>query len=149
MPEGPEAKRADPFVEDYLLYLLARASAQVSAQFHAVVKARGLNVLEWRVLGSTSDSARSIGELADITLAQQPTLTKVIDRMERAGWVRRIRDASDRRRVLVEVTAKGRATVDDLLGEAKRHEQQSLAGYTADEAAALKKTLRKLIARTS
>ena len=34
------AESPSDFVEDYLLYLLGRASTQASAQFHAVVKAR-------------------------------------------------------------------------------------------------------------
>ena len=146
--QSPPTAPSGRFVEDYLLYLLARASAQVSAQFHEIVKAHGLNILEWRVLGSTSDKPRSIGELADLTLAQQPTLTKVVDRMERARWVRRIKDPADGRRVLVEITGKGRTTVANLVREAKLHEDQTLAGYSADEAAALKATLHTLIERT-
>jgi DNA-binding MarR family transcriptional regulator len=152
MPEGSRKaspKRPTLFAEDYLLYLLARASAQVSDQFHAVVKAKGINVLEWRVLAATSDARRSIGELADMTLAQQPTLTKVIDRMARDGWVMRVRDAQDGRRVWVEITDKGSAMVRDLLAEAKQHEDRVLAGYSAAEADALKETLRTLIERTA
>lgn len=151
MPEGTRdaaPQRPALFVEDYLLYLLARASARVSDQFHAVVKAKGLNVMEWRVLAAISDTRRSIGELADMTLAQQPTLTKVIDRMARDGWVARVRDEADGRRVWVEITPKGAAMVEDLLDEAKRHEDSVLAGYSEAEADALKETLRTLIERT-
>jgi DNA-binding MarR family transcriptional regulator len=136
------------FVEDYLLYLLARASHQASEQFHAVAKARGVSPVEWRVLAFLSDGPSTIGELAGVTLLQQPTLTKVVDRMQRDGLVARRPEPSDGRRVRVEVTARGRALAADLIPLAQRHEDQVLDGYSPAEARALKAALKKLIERT-
>ena len=39
-----------PFVDDYLLYLMARASALTSAGFHNQVRALGIQVYEWRIM---------------------------------------------------------------------------------------------------
>ncbi|MCW5773301.1 MAG: winged helix DNA-binding protein [Rhodospirillaceae bacterium] len=136
------------FVHDYLLYLLARASMQASAQFHAIVKARGLSVLEWRVLGPLSSWPKTVSTLAEMALSQQPTLTKVLDRMAKQGLVVRLEDAADRRRVRVRLTAKGRALAAELVPLARDHEAKVLAGYAPREAAALKRTLKTLIART-
>jgi len=136
------------FVDDYLLSLLARASHQASRQFHAKVRAAGLRVPEWRVLASLDDGPMTIGELADITLIQQPTLTKLVDRMEGNGLVRRQRDTDDRRRVVVAATASGQEAVAGLLEAARAHEAAVLAGYDRDEAMALKLALRTLIRRT-
>jgi len=138
----------DRFVDDYLLSLLARASFQVSRQFHDVVRQAGLRVPEWRVLATLDGGPATIGELAAITLVQQPTLTKVIDRMERGGLVCRRRDPDDRRRVLVAATDKGRETVAALLQAARTHEASVLAAYDPNEADALKLALRTLIQRT-
>ena len=44
------------------------------------------------------------GELARESGLSTGAVTAVIDRLEKAGWVRRLPDPSDRRRVLVEVT---------------------------------------------
>ncbi len=136
------------FVEDYLLYLLGRASAQASAQFHAVVKARGISVLEWRVLGQLASGPSTVSNLAERALSQQPTLTKVLDRMVDGGLVARLEDADDRRRVYVRLTDKGRQLAAELIPLAREHEARVLAGYAPREAAALKRTLRTLIART-
>ncbi|HYP47257.1 MAG TPA: MarR family transcriptional regulator [Thermoleophilaceae bacterium] len=46
----------------------------------------------------------SAGELADASGLSPGAVTTVIDRLERAGYARRLRDEHDRRRVLVEVT---------------------------------------------
>lgn len=137
------------FVDDYLLYLLARASAQASSQFHAVVKRHGLSVAEWRVLGACRDRPQTIGELSAKSLFQQPTLTKIVDRMAAAGRVIRRADPDDGRRVIVSLTEEGRRLADLLMPLARLHEAQVLSGYAPEEAAALKKTLRTLIDRTN
>ena len=145
----PAVAEAQPeFVEDYLLYLLGRASAQASAQFHAVVKARGLSVLEWRVLGQLASGPATVSMLAERALSQQPTLTKVLDRMAEGGLVVRLGDAADRRRVLLRLTEKGLRLAAELIPLAKEHEARVLAGYAPREAAALKRALKTLIART-
>ena len=136
------------FVDDYLLYLLGRASLQVSNQFHAVVKARGISVLEWRVLGQLSSGPETVSTLAEMALSKQPTLTKVLDRMVKDGLVTRLEDAADRRRTFVRLTEKGRALAAELVPLARAHEAQVLAGYPPKEAAALKRTLKTFIART-
>lgn len=136
------------FIDDYLLYLLARASHQASRQFHQVIKAQGVPVPQWRVLATLDDGPRTIGDLAEITLIQQPTLTKLVDRMARDGLVRRRPHDDDRRKVVVAIAGRGAALVRRLLPQAKRHEADVLAGYDGAEAAALKRILRTLIART-
>ena len=139
---------ADRFVDSYLLYLLARASSEVSAQFHERLKTFGLQVPEWRVLASLSDGdGMTVGELANRALQQQPTMTKTIDRMVESGLVERRQGDPDRRQVRIYITREGRRRVNAALGEAKRHEAEVLAEYSAEEAARLKSMLRLLIER--
>ncbi|MCB2100498.1 MAG: MarR family transcriptional regulator [Rhodobacterales bacterium] len=146
-PESPS--ESDPgFVADYLPYLLARASHAISAQFHAHVVAKGVPVAHWRVLATLSDGdGMTIGDLARVVLYKQPTLTKVVDRLERDGLVERRTIDRDRRKVRVFITAAGRALVDGLLADAKAHEVRVLSTHTADEVAVLKRVLRTLITR--
>ncbi|VVE25692.1 HTH-type transcriptional regulator MhqR [Pandoraea iniqua] len=135
-----------PFVDDYLAYLLARASALVSDEFHREVAAAGLGVSEWRVLATLSDGqARTINQLADIVLAKQPTVTKVIDRLEATGDVVRGESPTDRRQSLVSLTDAGRERVAPLLVSAREHETGVLARFGADQSSQLKDTLRRLI----
>ncbi len=140
--------QVNDFVDNYLLYLLARASHQVSRQFHDLVKRHGLTVPEWRVLACAGDKDRTIGELAEMTLYQQPSLTKVIDRMVDNGLVVRRRDSADGRRVLVSITGKGRVLAEGLQQAALRHEAAILESYGAPERDRLKQMLKELIART-
>ena len=142
---APEAR----FIDDYLSYLLARASHTVYREFHAQVQAAGLSPLQWRLLATLSDGdGLTIGELAREILAQQPTLTKLVQRMEKAGWVLRGADPADARRTLVFETRQGRDTVAALLAQAKAHEHSLLQGFSERDVSALKKILRTLISRS-
>ncbi|WP_420993295.1 MarR family winged helix-turn-helix transcriptional regulator [Cupriavidus sp. 30B13] len=135
------------FVDGYLPYLLARASHLVSCEFHREVEAAGLSIPEWRVLAALADRSEcTIGALADLTLAKQPTLTKLVDRMAAGGLVARRNGAHDRRHAMVSITARGRARVRALLGQAALHERRVLDGFGPAQADQLKDTLRRLIA---
>lgn len=48
-------------------------------------------------------------ELAELVYADRPSATSMLGTMERAGWVSRRRDPGNGRRVIVEITARGRA----------------------------------------
>ena len=136
------------FIDDYLAYLLARASHLVSRQFHAQLKPRGMPVPVWRVLSTLSDGdGQPVTELAKITLFKQPTLTKVIDRMSKQGLVERRASERDRRKVLIYITPKGRSQLGDLLERAKQHERDVLAGHNDGEVERLKGALHTLIQR--
>ena len=141
------AHPARRFVDGYLAALLARASHLISAEFHAVVKRHGLSVSEWRTLATLSDGVEiSIGELARITLNKQPTLTRLLDRMERRGELRRVPHRRDGRITLIRITAQGRRTVAHLIGLAEEHEQRVLQPFGRARSNQLKSTLRGIIA---
>jgi len=48
-------------------------------------------------------------ELADKILNDHPNITRLIDKLEKSAYVRRISDAKDRRSFLITLSAKGRA----------------------------------------
>ena len=147
--ERGKARVSEPeFVQDYLLYLLAAASDAASAQFHVQVRAAGLRVPEWRVLGCLhDDDGAMITHLARVALAEQSRLTRIIVQMEKRGLVRRKSDPSDGRRVRVYLTAEGRALADRLVAEARRHEASLLAWLRDHDGDQLKPTLRALLAK--
>ena len=134
------------FVQDYLAYVLARASHEISAEFHDQVLASGLSVMQWRVLASLSESPPlSIGALADIVLAQQPTATKLVARMVEDGLIMRRPHPQDKRSVLVTLTPLGKRKATPLLKQARAHEAQVLARLPDTDTAMLKDILRRWI----
>jgi DNA-binding MarR family transcriptional regulator len=109
--------------EEGLVDLLARASHLLAESFHAQVKSHGLSVSEWRVLATLAErDGVPMTQLGRQLLLKQPTLTKVIDRMERASLVQRRTAPEDRRRTLVDLTEDGRRLATPLLASARDHE---------------------------
>ena len=145
---APHAGSPGRFVDDYLLSLLARASHAVSVEFHATLRRAGVSVPVWRVLASLSGSdGETVTGLAEACLLQQPTMTKLLDRMVRDGLVKRTQDNRDRRVVRVEMTPRGEALALELTQAAKQHEAEVLARYPEAEAMAIKDLLRAILAR--
>jgi DNA-binding MarR family transcriptional regulator len=134
--------------DDYLPYLLARAAHEVAGGFHAGLRRHDLTAFSWRVLATLSDGRGcTVGELCERCLAKQPTVSKLIDRLERERWVRRRRDREDGRRVLVEITDAGRRKIAPVLAEARDYERAILGADGASELERLRAQLRALIAR--
>jgi DNA-binding MarR family transcriptional regulator len=134
------------FVDDYTPALLAQVSQLISGEFHVIVQASGFEVSDWRVLCTLADGeAISIGRLAQISVTKQPTVTRLLDRMEGQGYVKRIPHETDRRVTLVRITPRGQQLVASLMEQAKAHEEQVLAPLGKKKAEELKATLRLLI----
>lgn len=69
----------------------------------------------------------TMGDLAQRSGATEKTITGIVDRLEREGLVKRVRDDADRRVVRVELTRKGKSAHDVILGEVR----EKLAGFLA------------------
>ena len=134
------------FVDDYLPALLAQASQLISSEFHEVARQQGFSVSEWRVMASLAGSEPvSIGQLAQVTVTKQPTVTRLLDRMEARGQVERLPHESDRRITLVRITRKGLKAVEHLMELAREHERRVLEPFGIARSNELKKTLRQMI----
>lgn len=134
------------FVDDYLPALLAQASQFISSEFHEVARQQGFSVSEWRVMASLAGSEPiSIGQLAQVTVTKQPTVTRLLDRMEARGQIERLPHESDRRITLVRITHEGTKAVEHLMALAREHELRVLAPFGLRRAEELKQTLRQMI----
>jgi DNA-binding MarR family transcriptional regulator len=136
------------FVDNYLPALLGQAWHLVSTEFHQIVEQHGLSVLEWRVLSTlASDGPMTISALAQMTVSKQPTVTRLLVRLEAQGYVERATSKDDRRYTQVKVTRKGRGLVTGLIAQAEEHERVIVAPFNAREIESLKEILKGLIER--
>ena len=133
------------FIDNYLGYLLGQANHALFKDFDEAVRQAGLGSLEWRVLATLSDQAAiPVGQLAREVLSQQPTVTKVVQRLEAHAWVRLMSDPADQRRTLVQITAAGQRKIAPLIKQSLDHEARALAGLGSNDIARLKAQLRAL-----
>jgi DNA-binding MarR family transcriptional regulator len=74
------------------------------------------------------------GELAEETGLTTGAITGVIDRLEQAGFARRVADPEDRRRVKVEVTPRFYARADRIWGPVAAEWESRLSDrFTAEQ----------------
>ena len=94
-----------------------QAYQRSNAEFDDEVgRALDVNPTDLRCLDWLSEGRLSAGELSRATGLSSAATTAMIDRLERKGFVRRVREAEDRRQVLVEMTDDGSARVWRLYG---------------------------------
>lgn len=130
---------------------LIRAEREVRTQIEANLKEAGFPSLPWYdvllELKRTPDGRLTPRDLEQEMLFEQYNLSRLIDRMEAEGLVRRIPFPGDKRRQLIEITEEGRAlqrnmwavygaAIDRFVGE-------RLADGEADQLAGLLAKLRR------
>jgi len=90
-----------------------------------------LSASEINVLANLADRRdRSVGELASDTATRPTTLTSVLDRLVRRGYVTRELDPSDRRSFRVSLTADGRGVADAVRTAVDGLERTALAAIS-------------------
>ena len=94
----------------------------------------GINRSDSRALDYLEERGRvSAGELAKATGLSTGAVTAVIDRLEKAGFARRVPDPDDRRKVLVESTEQVQFIAWELYGPLAEASGPILARYSDDE----------------
>lgn len=130
-----------------LAVLLTHAERRVSGAIAAALVGEGTTLERWRVLTKLShDLGRPMNEIAAHALLPPPTLTKVVDRLVADALVHRHVDPTDRRRVLVLLTARGRSLQRRLDRLAEQQIQRVLDGLETAAVADLARLLSRVIA---
>jgi DNA-binding MarR family transcriptional regulator len=88
---------------------------------------------------------RSAGMLAADLQLSSGAMTNRLDRLEKAGLIRRLDDPSDRRGTLVEPTEAGHAAWDEAVGEQAVREKAITAALSDAERSELHRLLRSLM----
>jgi DNA-binding MarR family transcriptional regulator len=85
---------------------VGREHSDATVLFHASIASLDLHPTDYKVLGILERSGPlSAGELARQSGLATASVTNLIDRLEQKGFVRRVADSADRRRVMVEAIA--------------------------------------------
>jgi MarR family transcriptional regulator, organic hydroperoxide resistance regulator len=118
-PLRSEIKQTKPFssLEEETAVALARTTDQVARRFDGVLKQHGLTGTQYnvlRILRGAGKAGLPCSELGERMISRDPDITRLLDRMERAGLCNRARDQKDRRVILVKISDKGLKTVNQL-----------------------------------
>jgi DNA-binding MarR family transcriptional regulator len=121
-------------LRDGIAAAVRRFIADAVLHNHAVAQAVGLGASDAQFVGLLGQHGPlTPGRLAALSGLTTGTVTGVVDRLERAGFVRRERDEGDRRKVLVVLEPAAMATLAEHYREHAEHLDRVLAARTPEE----------------
>ena len=128
---------------------LARLTKAIGPRLDTTFAEHNLEAWEFDVLATLRRSGGphrlTAGQLLETMMITSGTMTNRIDRLEDRGFIRRLKDPSDGRVVLVELAAKGLRKVDSALADHAANESRILSGLDKADQQHLVRLLRKLL----
>jgi len=110
------------------------AQSRSDAHDELVANALGINRTDLRCIDILDQEGRTTaGRLAELMGLTTGATTALLDRLERVGYVQRVRDDEDRRRVFVEVTQTVQERAWPYYEPLVRVGQELYAGYTVPQ----------------
>ena len=114
-----------------LLGALTVAQRELARRVVTVLAPEGCTVDQWLILHTLADGAgHTMGELADVLMIANPTLTRCVNALVDQSLVYRRQDAEDRRRLSVHLARQGRARLTRL--DALVAAQEAVSTSTAE-----------------
>ncbi len=130
---------------DSVLRSLRRVNLQGSFFGQTVAVRFGLSESDIETLEALMDmGAATAGRLAELTGLTSGAVTRVIDRLEQSGYVRRVSDPADRRRVIVEVVPEKVAAVRSTLDRVGDASADEIARYSDAQLALITEFLTRM-----
>lgn len=141
----PRSGDALDVAADELGLLVNAAHAAIWASVESALHPLGITAAQFVVFNGIARSARcTIGELCRSVEYDSGAMTRLLDRIEHKGLIRRVANPQDRRSYLIELTEQGVV----LAPMARRRTQAVFASllqhFSHREAAALKASLKKI-----
>ena len=132
-----------------LALLLRRLALELDAVGERFAELHGLGRTDVRAMVAIMDAARrgealtagALGRAVDLSSA---SVTALVDRLERAGHVRRVRDPQDRRRVVLEMSESAMAAGGQFFGGLQRDLVAAMEGYADEELTAVRRFLTEM-----
>jgi DNA-binding MarR family transcriptional regulator len=114
-----EIKQARPFASaKHELWLnLSRTTAMLGHDLEQKLRCYGLSPTQYnvlRILRGAMPTGLCQYEIRDRLVAQVPDVPRILERMEKAGWIARTRGEEDRRMVVASATAAGLKLLEEL-----------------------------------
>jgi DNA-binding MarR family transcriptional regulator len=134
-------------LESSLGFLVYKAHQRCFAEFRRQLEPAGLTPQQFGVLALLYNrEAHCQAALCERGAIDANTMVGLLDRLEAAGLVRRVRDARDRRAYLVRITAGGRRLFERCVTLQQQAAARAWAGVTPTEQERLRRLLHKMLA---
>ena len=143
----PSFYRPDNYLpEESVGYLMRRILTTISLEVERELEPSGLTNAQWvPLLKLSMGSASTVAELARLCTLDAGGMTRLLDRLETKGLVRRVRSSDDRRVVNLELTDEGRAAAKKIPAVLCGVQNAHMRGFTTEEWQLLRSMLRRIL----
>ena len=142
-----EVKKRHPFEvpEQEVALNVARTADHLASEFSRLFKDYGISGAQYNVLRILRGAGTELPclEISGRMISHLPDITRLVDRLERAGLVARCRTEEDRRLVLVRITEAGLKLLAELDEPVVARHRRQLGHLSAEEMAELNRLLVK------
>ncbi|MEW5874739.1 MAG: MarR family transcriptional regulator [Candidatus Zixiibacteriota bacterium] len=144
LKDAPRPKRA-PLPEEEAYLSILRAVGWMSTRLTRLLKAHGLTPAQYNILRILRGAGAPLPclEVAHRLITPEPDITRLLDRMEKAGLITRHRSIRDRRVVDVSITPLGRRTLTGLDGPVIETHRANLGHMSRNDLAEISRLLEK------
>lgn len=119
---------------DAVLRAVRRVNLQGSLFGQTVAIRLGLSESDIEALETLLDSGTATaGRLAELMGLTTGAVTRLIDRLEQSGYVRRVADPADRRRVVVELVPEKSKALEAVIGRVGRATAREIGRYSPEQ----------------
>lgn len=133
-------------VPDCMVFLLAKAYQKAHADFKNQLAGYGLTNLQHLVLEALwYQQGMTAAQLGKFLILDKATLSGVLDRMVKAGWIEKKADKKDRRLLSIFTAPKADALKKKLINERQQSNQEILKPFSTEEKLLFKRFLTDVI----
>jgi DNA-binding MarR family transcriptional regulator len=131
-------------IEDRFIFLISKVCQKLIINLQKAFSKSGIEVTPIQVMllfFLQKNDGSSLTQISQGLMLENPTITGLIDRLEKLGYVKRSDHPNDRRVYLVYLTEKGKKVASKALPIVKRLNEQIKEGYSEEEMEGFKKVL--------
>ena len=131
-------------LEDRLIFLISKVCQKLVINLQKAFSKSGIAVTPIQVMllfFLQKKDGSSLTQISQGLMLENPTVTGLIDRLEKLGYVKRSDHPNDRRVYMVYLTEKGSKVAKKALPIVKRLNEQIKEGYSKEEIDNFKKVL--------
>ena len=127
-------------------FWICRLASAMQERFNHDLEALDITWPQWMVMNVLHHSpANTPAQIAEQIGVDRSAVTRLLDRLEKKGLVRREHDQLDRRSVKVLITEPGKMMVGHMDDAAEKHQKEFLSQLHATEHRVLKSNIQKLL----
>ncbi|MCX7885237.1 MAG: MarR family transcriptional regulator [Caloramator sp.] len=129
-----------------LCFTTNKAAKKLAEAFNERLSKYGITRVQWTAMYYLLKYCRlSQKELSEKMDIKESSMARLIDRLEKEGYVIRCRDTRDKRITFIELTEKGKDKIIGLLPEGEKMSSIACIGISNDELEVFERVLRKFM----